>query len=56
MNKAFYQSLTFWGVVAWAIVGVLEQAAVLNPEVSIYAQSIAAILTVLGIRRAIPSP
>lgn len=55
MDKAFYKSWTIVGVILWAIVAVLEQATILNPEVAVYASTLAAVLTVLGIRRAIPS-
>jgi hypothetical protein len=50
-DKPVYESITFWGAVAWLAVDALNAFAYLNPELGTVAKGVAAFLIAVGIRR-----
>ena len=52
MEKSWYKSLTYWGAIGFGVVAVLEGLTSVNPQLALYAKTLTAILTALGIRRA----
>lgn len=53
MKKVFWKSITFWGALGWAVVGVLEAFISVNPELATVAKALTAFLVAFGIRRAL---
>jgi len=52
MEKEFWKSMTFWGAVLWALVGVFEIYAGDVPKLGDAAQAVSIGLVAFGIRRA----
>ena len=52
MEKAWYKSLTLWGAIGFATVGILEDMSTTYPNLLVIAKALKTVLTMYGLRRA----